>query len=148
MGEGRQAEGAGAANQQRSRRLIPAGCRGQQDQRNVEVEVAVVAAVVAAAGGGAAGRSLERWSELRSVSERESVIRQTQPRATAAQVVKPTPGFYGGGGGGGGGCPTSGGVRNNGGVIRSDSLQSAAINAVIHFYCFQRGAAAGGADVA
>lgn len=51
--------------------------------------------------------------------------------------------FYGGGGV----SPPSGRVRNNGLVIRSDSLQSAVINAVIHFYCCHRCAAAGGADV-
>lgn len=80
--------------------------------------------------------------EVWSVSEAEPVIRQTHPHATVAQVVKPTAGFYGGGG-----SPTSGRMRNNGGVIRNDSLQSAAINAVIHFYCFHHCAATGGADV-
>lgn len=87
------------------------------------------------------GGSLGRWSEVWSVSEGESVIRQTHPLATAAGVVKPTAGFYGGG------SPTSGRMRGNGCVIRTDSLQSAVINVVIHFYGFHHCAATGGADV-
>lgn len=65
-------------------RLIPVGCRGQQDQRNGDGGGGGVRVVV---GGG------------RPEQEGESVIHKTLPHGAAAQVVKPTAGFYGGGGG-------------------------------------------------